>query len=54
MPAAKPSDALAAARDARAMTNIAELYANGRGVPQDNTKAREWKEKAAAAARPTR
>jgi len=31
------------------MRNLGVLYANGQGVPQDQTKAREWYEKAAAA-----
>jgi TPR repeat protein len=38
----------AAKNDTVAMVNLGELYRNGRGVPQDDAKAREWYEKAAA------
>jgi TPR repeat protein len=34
--------------DANSMSNLGITYANGLGVPQDYTKAREWFEKAAA------
>jgi TPR repeat protein len=38
----------AALGNTEAQTTLGHLYNNGRGVPQDYTKAREWYEKAAA------
>ena len=38
----------AAQGNTEAQTTLGHLYNNGRGVPQDYTKARQWYEKAAA------
>jgi uncharacterized protein len=46
--AVKTFQALAAQGNPEGQNNLAELYAKGKGVPRDYTKAREWYEKAAA------
>ena len=44
----KTSQSLAAQGNAEAQNYLGQLYASGRGVPQDYSQARQWYEKAAA------
>jgi len=44
----KQFQSLAAQGNAEAQNNLGQLYASGRGVPQDYSQARQWYEKASA------